>query len=61
MNVEPASPNDGAESVYEVAIVNGVSTSTSKPATLRARFVGQGYKQVKSLCSQLITKFTLNQ
>ncbi|KAB1223409.1 hypothetical protein CJ030_MR2G012406 [Morella rubra] len=46
VNVEPASPNDGAESVYEVAIVNGVSTSTSKPATLRARFVGQGYKQV---------------
>ncbi|XP_057497958.1 uncharacterized protein LOC130782595 isoform X2 [Actinidia eriantha] len=30
----------------EVAVVNATSTSASDSATLRARFIGQGYKQV---------------
>ena len=30
----------------EVAVVNATSTSASDSASLRARFIGQGYKQV---------------
>ncbi|XP_041001787.1 uncharacterized protein LOC121247510 isoform X4 [Juglans microcarpa x Juglans regia] len=41
-NVESVIPNDNAE----VAVVNDVDTSASNATTLRARLVGQGYKQV---------------
>ncbi|XP_042966450.1 uncharacterized protein LOC122300107 [Carya illinoinensis] len=41
-NVESVIPNDNAE----VAVVNDVGTSASNATTLRARLVGQGYKQV---------------
>jgi hypothetical protein len=44
-----AVPNNNAHSISEVATVNDVNTLTSNATTFRARFVGQGYKQVKSI------------
>lgn len=44
-NFDSVIPNDSAE----VAVVNDVGTSASNATTLRARLVGQGYKQVKSV------------
>ncbi|GMY23668.1 pentatricopeptide repeat-containing protein, mitochondrial [Fagus crenata] len=46
VKVESAVPIDSAQSISEGAIMNDLSTSTSNATTLRARFVGQGYKQV---------------
>lgn len=49
VKVESAVPIDSAQSISEGAIMNDLRTSTSNATTLRARFVGQGYKQVKSI------------
>ncbi|XP_050280712.1 uncharacterized protein LOC126721697 [Quercus robur] len=46
VKVESTAPVGSAQSISEDAIMNDLSTSTSNTATLRARFVGQGYKQV---------------
>lgn len=35
--------------VADIAVVNGTTTLTPAAATLRARFIGQGYKQVNSV------------
>lgn len=40
-------PVDGDQLISEVAITNDVESSTLNASTWRARFVGQGYKQVK--------------
>ncbi|KAM5554353.1 hypothetical protein ABKV19_022628 [Rosa sericea] len=45
-SVDSAIPIESLEPSSEVAVINDVSTSTSTTPTLRARFVGQGYKQV---------------
>ncbi|XP_050385200.1 uncharacterized protein LOC126801780 [Argentina anserina] len=45
-SVDSAIPMESLEPSSEVAVINDVSTSTSTAPTLRARFVGQGYKQV---------------
>ncbi|KAM1444006.1 hypothetical protein ACFX2I_040212 [Malus domestica] len=46
--IDSALPIEGVESSSDVALINDatVSTPTSTTTTLRARFVGQGYKQV---------------
>lgn len=49
VEVESTVPIGSAQSISEDAIMNDLSTPTSNTATLRARFVGQGYKQVKSI------------
>ncbi|XP_059458056.1 uncharacterized protein LOC132187682 [Corylus avellana] len=46
VDVVSAIPNNNAHSISEVATVNDVSPSTSNATAFRARFVGQGYKQV---------------
>ncbi|KAJ7950643.1 GPI inositol-deacylase PGAP1-like protein [Quillaja saponaria] len=46
VNIEAVVPVDGAEPITDVATVNGPSTSTTTTTSFRARFVGQGYKQV---------------
>ncbi|XP_062011050.1 uncharacterized protein LOC133727484 isoform X5 [Rosa rugosa] len=45
-SVDSAIPIESLEPSSEVAVINDVSTSTLTTPTLRARFVGQGYKQV---------------
>ena len=49
VKVESTAPIGSAQSISEDAIMNDLSTSISNTTTLRARFVGQGYKQVKSI------------
>ncbi|KAI4356174.1 hypothetical protein L6164_000218 [Bauhinia variegata] len=47
-NVQSAVPVNGSQPVPEAAIVNAAAATSSTPntTTLRARFIGQGYKQV---------------
>ncbi|BFG21333.1 hypothetical protein CerSpe_076070 [Prunus speciosa] len=45
-SIDSALPIASIEPSSEVAVINDMSTSTSTTTTLRARFVGQGYKQV---------------
>ncbi|BBG97154.1 alpha/beta-Hydrolases superfamily protein [Prunus dulcis] len=44
-SIDSALPIASVEPSSEVAVINDMSTSTSTTTTLRARFVGQGYKQ----------------
>lgn len=49
--IDSALPIEGVEPSSDVALINDATvstpTSTTTTTTLRARFVGQGYKQVK--------------
>lgn len=51
-SIDSALPIASVEPSSEVAVINDMSTSTSTTTTLRARFVGQGYKQVKPQLSE---------
>ncbi|XP_030475050.2 uncharacterized protein LOC115692365 [Syzygium oleosum] len=46
INVVSAIPVDGDQLISEVAIADDVESATLNTSTWRARFVGQGYKQV---------------
>ena len=48
-NLESVVPADSSQSVPEAVIMNTASTSPPNTTTLRARFVGQGYKQVNAI------------
>ncbi|CAJ1936874.1 unnamed protein product [Sphenostylis stenocarpa] len=45
-DVEPVVSTDTSQLVSEAAVLNTTATTSPPNATLRARFVGQGYKQV---------------